>query len=359
MHGLPAAETNSGEAESVATYRLSAQVIGRSSGRSATAAAAYRAGAEIVDERTGLVHDYTKRSGVEAAYIVAPESAPAWAQDRGALWNAVEAAEKRKDAQLAREVQLSLPHELDAEQRRALVDGFVREQWVSAGMVAGVAIHAPDRDGDERNHHAHVMLTTRSIGPDGFGPKVREWNDKARLEGWREAWAEHANRALELAGRSERIDHRSLQAQRAEAVAALDAERADELDRIPQPKLGPVPALDLRRSQRTGEPPRTERAEQWLGVQAENEQRHGLLRRMREGFREWAAEGSTAFVQRYQQVTHGIEAFAAKAQAWALEQIKAAQEREFKAALRREQDAAQPRRGPDLGPPEPEPGMSP
>jgi ATP-dependent exoDNAse (exonuclease V) alpha subunit len=338
----------------VAIYRFSAQVIGRSSGRSATAAAAYRAGVEIVDQRTGLVHDYTRRSGVESAFVVAPESAPAWAHDRAALWNAVELGEKRKDAQLTREVQLALPHELDAEQRRALVERFVREQWVSAGMVADVALHAPDQEGDDRNQHAHVMLTLRSIGPEGFGPKVREWNDKARLEGWREAWQEHANRALELAGRSERIDHRSLAAQRAAAVKAGEVERADELDRAPEPKLGPVPTLDLRRHRRDAEPTRTERAEQWLGVQVENEQRRGLLRRLREGFRELAADGVAAFERRYEQISQGIEAFKAKAQTWLVEQVKAAQEREFQASLRREQEAGRQRnqRGPsrDDGP---------
>lgn len=234
----------------MAIYRFSAQVIGRSSGRSATAAAAYRAGVEILDERTGITHDYTRRSGVDEALILAPESAPSWVQDRAALWNAVESAEKRKDAQLCREVQLALPHELSAEQRRALVVGFVRDQWISRGMVADVAFHAPDREGDTRNLHAHVMLSLRAIGPDGFGLKVREWNDKALLESWREAWQLHANRALELAGKSERIDHRTLQEQ--------------GIDRLPMIKLGPA-VLGYER--RTGEISRVrEDWEAWAGV---------------------------------------------------------------------------------------------
>lgn len=193
----------------MAIYRFSAQVIGRSSGRSATAAAAYRAGVEIVDVRTGELHDYTRRSGVDAAFIVAPESAPPWALDRASLWNAVEAAEKRKDAQLAREVQLALPHELTPAQREALVREFVQAQFVDRGMVADVALHAPGK-GDDRNHHAHVMLTMRTLGPEGFGGKAREWNDKAVLEGWRVEWEQAANRALERAGIEARIDHRSL-----------------------------------------------------------------------------------------------------------------------------------------------------
>lgn len=308
MRCLPAAEASQRQgARGLAIYRFSAQVIGRSSGRSATAAAAYRAGVEILDERTGITHDYTRRSGVDEALILAPESAPSWAQDRAALWNAVESAEKRKDAQLCREVQLALPCELSAEQRRALVVGFVQDQWVSRGMVADVAFHAPDREGDERNHHAHVMLTMRSVGPEGFGPKVREWNDKALLEGWREAWQIHANQALELAGRSERIDHRPLTAQRADALQAGALGRADALDRLAEPKLGPVPTLDLRRSKRDGKPPRTERAEQWLGVMSQNVQRLDLLSQLRESFRALAAEGMALFERGYEAFKASLE----------------------------------------------------
>ena len=191
----------------MAIYHLSAKVIGRSSGRSSVAAAAYRAGERLLDERTGLEHDYTNRRGIEA-WIQAPEHAPDWAQDREELWNRVEACEKRRDSQLCREVEVALPKELSRREQDELIRGFVREELVSRGMVADVAVHR----GDENNPHAHVMATTREIGPEGFGKKAREWNDREVLGGWREAWGRHANRELERAGVRERIDHRSFAA---------------------------------------------------------------------------------------------------------------------------------------------------
>ncbi|MDR7319648.1 MobQ family relaxase [Brevibacillus nitrificans] len=192
----------------MAIYHFSAQVISRSQGRSVVAAAAYRAGERLEDERYGQTHDYTKKSVSERA-IAAPANAPAWAKDREQLWNAVEAAEKRKDAQLCREINVALPRELSAAQQRELLSTFVSKEFVSRGMVADVAIH---RDNPE-NPHAHIMLTMREITSEGFGKKVREWNDKELLETWRAEWANYANRGLERAGYSERIDHRSLEAQ--------------------------------------------------------------------------------------------------------------------------------------------------
>lgn len=192
----------------MAIYHFSVQVISRSQGRSAVAAAAYRAGERLQDERYGHTYDYTKKNVAEHA-IAAPENAPAWVKDREQLWNAVEAAEKRKDAQLCREINIALPRELTALQQRELVSTFVAEQFVKRGMIADVAIH---RDNPE-NPHAHIMLTMREITPAGFGQKVREWNDKGLLEAWRAEWAHYANRTLERAGSQERIDHRSLEAQ--------------------------------------------------------------------------------------------------------------------------------------------------
>lgn len=193
----------------MADYRLSAQVISRGKGQSSIASAAYRAAARLNDERTGEIHDFTRKAGVVYSAIVAPEDAPEWMRDRERLWQAVEAVERRKDAQLARELQLSLPHELTQEQRKELLLGFVREQFVNQGMIADVAIHLPGREGDHRNHHAHVMLTMRSLTGDGFGNKVREWNDADTLSQWRERWAHHQNRALERYGHEARVDHRS------------------------------------------------------------------------------------------------------------------------------------------------------
>lgn len=230
----------------MAIYHLHAQVISRKAGRSAVACAAYRAGEKIQDERTGEQFDYTRKRSVVESMILAPEDAPEWARDRAQLWNQVEAAEVRKDAQLVREMDIALPTELTHEQRRELIKSFVQEQFVDHGMVADVAIHKSTRPGDPRNHHAHVMLTMREIDQEGFGKKVREWNDWGRLEGWREEWEKAANRDLERAGRESRIDHRKLEVQREEALARGQDERALELTRAPQHHKG-VAATNLER----------------------------------------------------------------------------------------------------------------
>jgi len=214
----------------MAIYHFDASVISRSKGRSATAAAAYRTAEVINDHRTGEVHDYSRKGGVMHTEIIAPDNAPAWVHDRSSLWNAVEDAERRKDAQVAREVRVALPSELTTEQNADLVRAFVQEQFVARGMIADVALHAPGREGDQRNHHAHIMLTTREIGPEGFGAKNRDWNAKELLVDWRGSWAEHVNDTLERCDIHERVDHRTLVAQRADALSlAHDAkERGDE-----------------------------------------------------------------------------------------------------------------------------------
>jgi len=228
-------------------------MISRSAGRSATAAAAYRSAERIHDQRTGLSFDYRARSGVEHVEILAPERSPEWVQDRAALWNAVEAAETRKNSQVAREIRVALPAELDREQRIELVRDFCQRSFVDRGMVADIALHAPGREGDERNHHAHILLTTREIGPEGFGAKNRDWNATSLLEDWREAWARDSNHALERCGHEARINHRTLEAQREEALersvqahergdealALRERVRAVELDRAPLPQLSP------------------------------------------------------------------------------------------------------------------------
>ena len=226
-------------------------MISRSAGRSATAAAAYRSASRIEDHRTGLSFDYRARSGVAHVEIIAPVNAPEWAQNRAQLWNAVEAAETRKNSQVAREIRIALPAELDHRQRVELVRDFCQRQFVDRGMVADIALHGPGREGDDRNHHAHILLTTRDLAAEGFTSKNRNWNAVEVLEGWREAWAQAANLALELAGHGERIDHRTLEAQRIEAldlarvaqVQGHEAEalehtvRAVALDRTPLPQL--------------------------------------------------------------------------------------------------------------------------
>lgn len=206
-------------------FHFSVKTVSRAKGQSAIAKAAYNARAKIRDEQTGEIKDYARTDAPMFSAIFAPKDAPAWAQDRAALWNAVERAEKRMDAQLAREITLGLPHELTDEQRKQLVTDFVREQFPRKGMVADVNIHAPGGEGDNRNHHVHILLTMRRIGPNGFGPKVREWNSREQLENWRAAWERIQNRYLERHGHEARVDRRTLEAQ--------------GIDREPTTHLGP------------------------------------------------------------------------------------------------------------------------
>ena len=247
----------------MAIYHLRATMISRSQGRSATAAIAYRVAERIEDRRTGLTFDYAARGGVDHTEILAPDHAPDWVRDRSELWNRVEESETRKNSQVAREVRVALPAELTHAQRLELVREFVRSQFVDRGMVADIALHAPGRIGDERNHHAHILLTTREVDAEGsvsdggsvprggFTTKNRDWNKVEVLEGWREAWARDSNAALERAGIEDRVDHRTLVAQRDEALERASAarERGDEgaelhetvramsLDRPPLPQL--------------------------------------------------------------------------------------------------------------------------
>ena len=235
----------------MAIYHLRASVISRSAGRSATAASAYRVAERITDRRTGLTFDYAARGGVDHTEILAPDHAPDWVFDRSELWNRVEESETRKNSQVAREVRVALPDELTHAQRVALVRDYAQAQFVDRGMVADIALHAPGREGDERNHHAHILLTTREVDASGFTTKNRDWNKIEVLEGWREAWARDSNAALERAGIEDRVDHRTLVAQRDEALELASAarERGDEgvelhetvramsLDRPPLPQL--------------------------------------------------------------------------------------------------------------------------
>ena len=201
----------------MAIYHLSMKIISRNSGYSAVASAAYRSGSLMLDERTGLTHDYTRKSGVAEAVILTPATAPAWCMNRAELWNAVEKAERRKNSQLAREIELAIPRELPQDAARETVLAFVRENFVSQGMIADVAFHHMDKT----NPHAHIMLTTRAVGPAGFGGKVRDWNDRTHAETWRASWADHANRALANAGYQEEIDHRSYERQGLEKTPGI------------------------------------------------------------------------------------------------------------------------------------------
>lgn len=229
----------------MAIYHLSVKIIGRAQGHSAVSAAAYRAGVRLTDERTGKTHDYTRKRGCDGAAIVAPEGVPRWAMDRAELWNRAEASERRKDAQVAREINLALPRELAPDAARALALRFAAEQFAARGMVVDVACHHLGGS----NPYAHLLLTTRTLGTGaaGFGRKVREWNEHAMLLAWRAAWADMANEALRAHGERVRIDHRSLAEQQAAALAAKNRPAAARLDREPTRHTGNARAPAYRR----------------------------------------------------------------------------------------------------------------
>lgn len=195
------------------------------------AAAAYRCGTPLCDERYGITHNYAgKRGAAVHSEIIAPAGSPPWVYDREGLWNRVEAAELRKDSQLARGIDVSLPIELVHDECLALVRDYVAAEFVSKGMIADVSI----RRDDSAHPHAYVLLTLRRVTPAGFGPKERRWNGKSVLFEWRAAWAERANEHLARAGHSVRIDHRTLEAQQIELTPARrvgfrDRRRGDRL----------------------------------------------------------------------------------------------------------------------------------
>lgn len=240
----------------MAIFHLTVKTVSRSAGRSATAAAAYRAGVEMTDQRTGEVHDYTRKQGVFSATLILPKDAPEWASDRAALWNAAEQAENRKNSTVAREFEIALPDELNQEQRERLAVSFTREIVDRHQCAADVAIHAPGKGGDLRNHHAHILMTTRRLGPEGLTEKTRELDDLKRgpkeVERWRARFAEITNQHLKEAGLDIRVDHRSLAAQ--------------GIDREPTKHLGPTATAIERR---TGEESRKRR--DWREGQAEQQ----------------------------------------------------------------------------------------
>jgi len=225
----------------VAIYHLSVKTISRSAGRSATAAAAYRAGVKITDERTGEIHDYTRKSGIEYTELVLPTDAPSWAINRSSLWNAAEQSETRKNSTVAREFEIALPSELSTEERQRLAVDFAKEIVARHGCAADVAIHAPGKGGDNRNHHAHILCSTRQLTPAGFTKKTRELDDKktGEIDRWRKRFAELQNERFQENGIAASVDHRRLEAQ--------------GLDREPTRHLGPA-ATGYER--RTGEPSR-------------------------------------------------------------------------------------------------------
>lgn len=244
----------------MAIYHCSIKNISRSSGKSAVASSAYRAGEKLEDKETGLTHDYTNKKEVAYSEIILCENAPREYADRETLWNAVGEVEKQSNARLAREWEVALPNELTFEQSKELVKGFA-QSLADEGMCVDMAIHWKDG-----NHHAHIMGTTRPIKENGeWGQKekkaykldengqkipqidpttgkqkvrvrkgkgeeklweretveVNDWNRTEKVEEWRERWADQCNKALEKAQSLERVDHRSFERQGIERIPTI------------------------------------------------------------------------------------------------------------------------------------------
>ncbi|MGQ2933874.1 MAG: Ti-type conjugative transfer relaxase TraA [Sphingopyxis sp.] len=215
----------------MAIYHFSAKVISRAAGSSAVAAAAYRSADRLHDERLGRSHDFSNKAGVVHSEVLLPDGADERWTDREQLWNDVEAAELRKDAQLAREIEFAIPREMTEAEGIALARDFVQAVFVDRGMIADLNIHWDIGADGLARPHAHVMLTMREIriGEEGsaeFGAKVRDWNRTELLTHWREAWADHVNARLAELDIDARVDHRTLE------VQGIDLE--------PQHKIGPA-----------------------------------------------------------------------------------------------------------------------
>jgi len=262
-------------------YHCSIKIISRSSGRSAVASAAYRSGEKLLNDETGIVHDFTAKSGVVMSEILLPEHAPAKYQDRQTLWNEVQKTETRSDAQLAREVEVAFPAEMDRNQQIECARDYIQENFISKGMIADWALH----DKGDGNPHAHIMLTVRGFDEQehwqqktksvfanardkngkavydpklpSYDPKDREktsqyripvldengiqktrirkgkgteylwekinipandWNDRENVERWRASWAKHCNKYLD---QEKQIDHRSYARQGVDREATI------------------------------------------------------------------------------------------------------------------------------------------
>ena len=231
----------------MAIFHHTIQIISRGKkGKSAVAAAAYRAGEKIKNERDGMIHDYTRKSGIVHTEILLPVHAPPKYADRAVLWNAVERVENRSNSQLAREIEIALPIELSTEQNIALAREYVRRQFVEQGMCTDLCVH----DKGDGNPHAHIMLTMRPFNEDctwgdkqkkvyildGDGNKIydpkkktykcnkaqtTDWNEQHKAEEWRAVWAEIQNAALKEHGHKARVDHRSYERQGVEQVPTI------------------------------------------------------------------------------------------------------------------------------------------
>ena len=373
------------ESKTVALYSASVKPISRSSGRSATAAAAYRNAERIIDERTGDIHDYTRRSGVDHVESFAPVGmAP---QSGSELWNKAEAAEVRKNARVAREVLVALPHELDQVQRRELAKSIAQSLADRYGTAGTLAVHHPDREGDNRNHHVHILMTTRRLDAAGqLGEKTRELDDVKRgpqeVEWIRAMIEDRTNSSLERAGVEARVDRRSLIEQRAAALDAGDMDRAAQLDRPATLHEGPRVTQIRRESVRKGRAPLgaldraaandhtrelvIDRAELGMvSAQIFNFEKARAERAAREQAAKTAADGMAAFKARFQQnqdfnarIDAERERMANELHRVALERAALERQEQAKAALKRfEKDQLSHDKGPSKGRGGPDFGM--
>ncbi|MBB7528947.1 MobA/MobL family protein [Escherichia coli] len=210
----------------MAIFHLDFKIVKRSEGMTSVAKAAYHARTRITDDRIGETYDFSHRTDLHGHIILSPVSAPSHiVESSSALWNEVERVERQNNGQTARYFDVAIPVELSNDDKKKLVAEYCQKNFVDKGMIADVAFH----DLDGKNPHAHVMLTLKTIGPEGFGKKDRSWNDKKIMVQWRESWATMSNSYLEAAGSEERIDHRSLRTQYADALAqAEEAFSAEE-----------------------------------------------------------------------------------------------------------------------------------
>lgn len=236
----------------MAIYFSRLSVISRARGHSAVAAAAYRAGARMTDERTGLTHDFRKKAGVLACEVIAPRGIT-WAVDASTLWNAAERAEKRSNARVARELIVALPAELSTDQQCRLARTIAADLVDSYGLVVMLAVHAPDKSADVRNVHVHLLMTTRVATEGGLGAKVRCLDDRqtgpVEAERMRTAIAQRINTALQENGHSLTVDPRRLAVQAEAAAARGDIEAVAKLTRAPTRHVGRAGTAARRRGE--------------------------------------------------------------------------------------------------------------
>lgn len=184
----------------MAIFHMEIKNIGRSEGRSAIAAAAYRSGSVLVDEITGEVHNYSKKQGVDRTEIIAPDGAPFWVSDRSVLWNAVQEQNVRRNGRYCKEINIAIPRSISDEAKITLIREFVTQEIVNRfGLVCDVCWH----DLDSHNPHVHLMIPLRVAESEGFGARVKAIDHRKTVTELRAAWARHANRYLSMLGERE------------------------------------------------------------------------------------------------------------------------------------------------------------